>query len=238
EREKDLGGQLALACIPPYKQEISRWLIYLRNELSRLAVTVLCGTDATKELLDTDSPDVVVVATGAREIIPPIPGVSVETAITAQMLLKNETVILGGNILVIGGGMVGCEVCELLTHQKRGDLQLTMIEMLPAIGSGMVPNNLLPMMKRLQADGVRMLPGTKLVSVDDGNATVACNGETRQLTGFTNLIFACGSRESNELYTQIKDSYPHVICIGDANSPRQALEAVREGWEAAAQLSL
>ncbi|MEG7529883.1 MAG: NADH-dependent flavin oxidoreductase, partial [Hungatella sp.] len=90
----------------------------------------------------------------------------------------------------------------------------------------------------LQADGVRMLPGTKLVSVDGGNATVACNGETRQLTGFTNLIFACGSRESNELYTQIKDSYPHVICIGDANSPRQALEAVREGWEAAAQLSL
>ncbi|MEG1459795.1 MAG: FAD-dependent oxidoreductase [Oscillospiraceae bacterium] len=235
ERGSALGGQLAVACIPPHKQEISRWLVYLQNELARLKVTIKFGVEATKAELDAYSPDVVIVATGAEEIIPPISGVSPETAIRAQMVLKNEAVILGGKVLVVGGGMVGCEVCELLAHQKLGELQLTMIEMLPAIGAGMVPNNLQPMLRRLAADGVQMLTNTKLVSVEGQEVTVECHGEERKLSGFTSIIFACGSRAENRLYGQIKDAYPSVICIGDANSPRQALEAVREGWEAALQ---
>ncbi|MEG1267620.1 MAG: FAD-dependent oxidoreductase [Oscillospiraceae bacterium] len=235
EREELTGGQLAVACIPPYRQEISNWLIYLHNELVRLGVTVKCGVSATREVIDAYTPDIVIVATGAKEIVPPIEGVSRDTAVTAQMVLKNQVVILGGNVLVVGGGMVGCEVCEHLEHQKRAELHITMIEMLPAIGAGMVPNNLIPMMQRLEKDGVQMLANTKLLHVDGQNVTVDCAGTVKQLSGYTNVIFACGSRAENSLYEQIKDAYPKVICIGDANGPRQALEAVREGVEAAAQ---
>ncbi|MEG1049076.1 MAG: FAD-dependent oxidoreductase, partial [Oscillospiraceae bacterium] len=210
EKGKELGGQLNAACIPPHKQEISRWVIYLKNELCRLGVTVKYDTQADKETLDALSPQVVIVATGAKEIVPNIEGVSPETAITAQMVLTGEKPILGGNVLVVGGGMVGCEVCELLAHQKRGTLKVTMIEMQPEIGAGMVPNNLLPMMQRLSAQGVTMLTSTKLSKVCGGDVTVECGDTTKQLCGFTSIIFACGSRSENSLYEEIKASYPTV----------------------------
>ncbi|MEG1291448.1 MAG: NADH:flavin oxidoreductase, partial [Lachnospiraceae bacterium] len=63
EKESVVGGQINLACIPPHKQEISRWIIYLQAELERLQVSVLCGVTADIQTLDKYTPDVVVVAT-------------------------------------------------------------------------------------------------------------------------------------------------------------------------------
>lgn len=235
EKSGELGGQLNLACIPPHKQEIGRWVIYLKQELKRLNVPVVLDTEATKDVIDSYSPDIVVLATGAKEFVPPVPGIDRASAITAQMVLKNETAILGGNVLVVGGGMVGCEVCEYLMQQKRGPLSVTLIEMMPEIAGDMVVNNRLPMMKRLAADGIRMMPSTKLLSVVGGTAEVESFGKPVTLNGFTHIVYACGSKAEHTLYDEIKDAYPgaEVVLIGDACGPRQALEAMREGWEAA-----
>ena len=64
-------------------------------------------------------------------------------------MLKNEQLIPGGNVLVVGGGMVGCEVCEHLLHNKRGPLHITMIEMTDEIAAGMVVNEKVLVMDRL-----------------------------------------------------------------------------------------
>lgn len=234
EKEAELGGQLNIACVPPHKQELSKWVVYLKNELQRLHVNVMCGKTADRASLDALEPDVVIVATGAQGFVPPIPGVDQEHAITAQMLLKNEEAILGGNVLVVGGGMVGCEICELLMHRKRGPLSVTMIEMMDSIAAGMVVNNQLPMMKRLAELGIRMMPSTKLLEVKEGNTVVIERyGQQQELAGFTHIVFACGSKPVNSLYEEIKERYAKVIQIGDANGARQALEAVREGVESA-----
>lgn len=50
-----------------------------------------------KAVLDEIAPDVVITATGAAGFVPEVPGVRTENAITAQKLLKNEEVILGGS---------------------------------------------------------------------------------------------------------------------------------------------
>lgn len=236
EKENNLGGQLNVACIPPHKQEVSKWISYLNSELERLSIDVKYGTKATKEVIDNYSPDVVVVASGAKEIILNIPGVNREKAITAQKVLKQEEIILGGNVLIVGGGMVGCEVAEHLIHNKRGPMEVTLIEMADGIGAGMVPNNLLPMMERLNNSGVKLMTNTKLLTVNGQDVEVDHRGSNMVMKGYTHIIFACGSMAENSLYEEIKDSYPRVISIGDAKGPRQALEAVREAWEAAMEI--
>ena len=233
EESDRLGGQMNAACIPPHKQELSRWIVYLQNEIARLGIPVKCGVHVMKETLEEYKPDIVIIATGAKEIIPPISGIEKDSAITAQKVLNNEVPVIGGNVLVVGGGMVGCEVCEHLMHQKRGALNVTMIEMADAIGAGMVPNNQLPTMNRLHHLGIRMMTGTKLLSVNGNGAEVESPAGIETMTGFTHIIYACGSRAENKLYEEVKDSFEKVICIGDAKGARQALEAVREGWEAA-----
>lgn len=132
-------------------------------------------------------------------------------------------------VVVIGGGIDGMAAAKAFT--LRGH-QVTMIEMMDGIGAGMVPNNQVSMMDRLAALGVRMLSSTKLLSVDGGDVTVECRGQKMPLQGFTNIVFACGSRSKNSICEELKEVCP-TICIGDASSPRQALEAVREAVEAA-----
>lgn len=233
EKEKELGGQMCLACVPPHKQEISKWMVYLTEELKRLRVDIRLGVTADAQLLKEEGYDVVVTATGAQPAYPPVEGLDPEKAVNAWQVIRQEVPVMAGNILVVGGGMVGCEVCELLMHQNRGLMQITMIEMLDEIGAGMVVNNKVPGMKRLAALGIRMMPRTKLLKVTENSGVVECAGEVKELTGLTQIIYACGSRSDNRLYEEIKEQFDKVYCIGDAHTPAQALEAVRDAWEAA-----
>ncbi|MEG2543418.1 MAG: FAD-dependent oxidoreductase [Longicatena sp.] len=236
EKSKSLGGQLKVACISPYKQDISKWIIYLSKQLELHNVKVECNVEATTDLIQNSQSDVVVIATGAREIIPPIKGIDQTKAIRAQQVLTKEVVILGGNVLVVGGGIVGCEVCESLLHQKLGELHITMIDMLDKIAKDMVPSNYGGMMERLNAAHVHMMPNTKLCQVNEDCATIERNGQSLQLEHLTHIIYACGSKSENSLYEKLKETCHEIYCIGDAKNPAQALEAVRDGIEIAIKI--
>ena len=233
EQTSQLGGQLLLACMPPHKQEISKWVVYMNHEMKRLNVHVQINTTFTKDMASDF--DAVIVATGAQESIPPIPGVDQEKAIRAWQVIRNDVSIPGGNVLVVGGGMVGCEVSEQLLHNKRGPLYVTMIEMAKEIASGMVVNDRINMMKRLADEHVHMMTNTRLLSIQDGVVTLQKDDEVIKYNDFTHIVFATGSRSNTTLYEEIKD-LDNVVCIGDAKSVAQALEAVRDGTLAAMAL--
>lgn len=236
EREMELGGQMRLACIPPHKQEMSKWIVYLEHELERLSVDVRLNTAADRAVIDGLAPEVLILATGAKEMLPPVPGIDPEQAVTAWQVLSGETVIPGGNVLVVGGGMVGCEICEYLMHQKRGSLHITMIEMADEIGAGMVVNNRVPTMIRLNRPEITMMTGTKLMSVNGSDVTVERHGVQETFGGFTHVIYACGARPARALFDELKEAYPEAVLIGDASQPAQALEAVRQAVETAVRL--
>ena len=236
EREMELGGQMRLACIPPHKQELSKWIVYLEHELERLSVDVRLNTAADRAVIDGLAPEVLILATGAKEMLPPVPGIDPEQAVTAWQVLSGETVIPGGNVLVVGGGMVGCEICEYLMHQKRGSLHITMIEMADEIGAGMVVNNRVPTMIRLNRPEITMMTGTKLMSVNGSDVTVERHGVQETFGGFTHVIYACGARPARALFDELKEAYPEAVLIGDASQPAQALEAVRQAVETAVRI--
>ncbi|MEG0095787.1 MAG: FAD-dependent oxidoreductase [Erysipelotrichaceae bacterium] len=231
EKSVSLGGQLKVACVPPYKQDISKWVIYLSKQLVKHQVKIELGVEANQEIIDQYHPDTIVIATGAKEIIPPIEGVDASKAILAQQVLNKDVSILGGNILIVGGGIVGCEVCETLVHQKLGELHITMIDMLDKIAGDMVPSNYGVMMKRLSAANINLMPSTKLCKVEENRAYIESRGQAITLSNLTHIIYACGSKSENALYEALKDSTKEIYLIGDAHAPAQALEAVRDGVE-------
>lgn len=233
EQTSQLGGQLLLACVPPHKQEISKWVVYMNNEMKRLAIDVRIETTFTKDM--ADAYDEIIIATGAQESIPPISGVDKDTAIGAWKVIRNDVVIPSGNVLVVGGGMVGCEVSEHLLHNKRGALSVTMIEMGNEIAVGMVINDRIHMMNRLVESQVQMMTNTRLISIQDGIVTLQKGEEALRYDNFTHIVFATGSRSNTTLYEELKDR-KNVTCIGDAKGVAQALEAVRDGTLAAMAL--
>lgn len=228
EKESKAGGQINLACRPPYKQEVSKWIIYLLNECARYGVEIRYQSEATSSVIEQFSPQIVILATGAKPIVLPVEGS--ESLIQANDVLSGSINILGGNVAIIGGGMVGMETAEYILHHARGNARVTLIEMMDAIGQGMVPNNLVPTLKRFKEEGVQMITGAKVKSILDGTITVETKQGEVSYPGFTHVVCAAGSKPWNPLYEDVKDQFETYV-IGDANSVAQALEAVRAAYE-------
>lgn len=231
EKSDRLGGRLNVAVLPPHKQEVAKWTVYLINQLGKSSVNVVTGHEVTREELTANDFDEVVLATGAVPVIPQIEGES-DKVYTADAILGGVPVF-GGNVLVVGGGMVGMEVVEYLYQNKKGPLFVTMIEMTDKIGGGCVVNNLLPATERLYKTGAKVLTSTKLIRIDGDKAVVSRYGKEETLYGLTHIVFACGSRPSVSL-EGLDCEKIHVI--GDAVSAREAFEAIREATELALQL--
>ena len=225
EKSNVLGGQINLASKIAPKKEMHKWIEYLENECQRLHIPVHLNHEVKVD--DVNSFDVVLVCNGS---IPKKPN---ENAYTAHDILGDK-VDVHGNVLVVGGGMVGVEASEYIC-EKHPDAHVTILEMKKNIDDGESPANLVSTMTRIQTLPITALTETKLVSVEDG-VVVEKAGETQNLGKFDFIIYATGSKPDSSLYEAIREIGKETYLFGDASSVAQALEAVRDGVNIALKL--
>lgn len=225
EKSNVLGGQINLASKIAPKKEMHKWIEYLENECQRLHIPVHLNHEVKVD--DVNSFDVVLVCNGS---IPKKPN---ENAYTAHDILGDK-VDVHGNVLVVGGGMVGVEASEYIC-EKHPDAHVTILEMKKNIDDGESPANLVSTMTRIQTLPITALTETKLVSVEDG-VVVEKAGEKQNLGKFDFIIYATGSKPDSSLYEAIREIGKETYLFGDASSVAQALEAVRDGVNIALKL--
>lgn len=225
EKSNVLGEQINLASKIAPKKEMHKWIEYLENECQRLHIPVHLNHEVKVD--DVNSFDVVLVCNGS---IPKKPN---ENAYTAHDILGDK-VDVHGNVLVVGGGMVGVEASEYIC-EKHPDAHVTILEMKKNIDDGESPANLVSTMTRIQTLPITALTETKLVSVEDG-VVVEKAGETQNLGKFDFIIYATGSKPDSSLYEAIREIGKETYLFGDASSVAQALEAVRDGVNIALKL--
>lgn len=218
EKSGVLGGQINLASKITPKKEMHKWIDYLESECQRLHIPVHLNHEV--KVSDVHDFDVVLVCNGS------IPNRPNENAYTAHDILGDK-VDVHGNILVVGGGMVGVEASEYIC-EKYPDAHVTILEMKKNIDDGESPANLVSTMTRIQSLPITALTETKLVSVEDG-VKVEKGGETQNLGKFDFIVYAIGSKPDPSLYEAIKETGKETYLFGDASSVAQALEAVRDG---------
>ena len=166
EKGAKLGGQVNLAVIPPHKEELRNILDYLVFQLEKLNVEVHLGREATAETVTKERPDAIIVATGALPLFPEIPGLERERLFTPGEALEGDRP-MGEKIIVIGGGMVGCEVAEYLAGKGK---QVTIIEKLSEVASGMEGHTRRLLLERLKSLSVQMITGAEVLSLQGRNA--------------------------------------------------------------------
>jgi len=250
EKEGKLGGQINLAAVPPLKQELSKAIKYLSAQVEKAGVDVHLNTEVAPEIVKKVKPAVVIVATGGESLVPDIPGVKGAKVISAYDVLAGRVVVPCGNVLVLGGGMVGLEVADYLANPGDnaviGCTSVTVVEMLENVGMDMVPEGRTLLMQRLRENGVKILTSTKVKKVlDDGVLTINTvkevledwtvvikdGQEEKTIVGMGTIILAMGAKSVDKLSDKIKDEVAEVYVIGDAKEPRKALEAIAEGSE-------
>jgi 2,4-dienoyl-CoA reductase-like NADH-dependent reductase (Old Yellow Enzyme family)/thioredoxin reductase len=226
EAKNELGGMLNLGSTPPHKEILKSITEYYARELDRLGVDVRMGKKATTDLIIREDPDCVIVATGGVALIPDIPGIDkaiVVTALDALSCAKRT----GQEVIVAGGGAVGCEVANYLAQQKK---KVTIVEMLDTVGLDMDSWIWKHLSAELEKRNVKIMTSMKIDEITDQGIIVIDRNCNKIFLKSDNVVLALGLRGSNDLSGKLEGKVKKVFTIGDAKLPRRIRESISEGY--------
>jgi len=228
EKDAKLGGQLNTAALPPFKGDIFPWIDYLVNQVEKAGVEVKLNADATAEIVTEGNPDAVVIATGGTPAMPDIPGIDKANVVTAQDVLSGK-VRAGQNVVIIGGGMIGCETGHHLVEQGK---TVTIIEILKRMASDMLFMTRRRLMDGLRSKKVTLLTSATCEEIKEGSVQVTTAEGKKETIPADTVIIAVGYKANDRLYKALEGKVPEIYCVGNSAEPRRILEANSEGYQA------
>ena len=266
EKSNRIGGQLNLAVVSPGKQEMTKWLVHLNYRAKKAGVKFEFKKEATVEKVKEFAPDAVVVATGATPFIPTfIKGVGECKTVTTHDVLSRKVTIPNGRVCILGGGEVACETAEMIFNDARphsiytpnfrnGDVDITLVEMMPQMMTGVCQPNRSVAMEALRHHGAKMFVNSKVMEINEYTIQVNAGGKVNDvvkhdvkiqhledgseewLKCFDYVILGLGSRKYDPLSEELKAFVPEVYVIGDAVKPGQSSDAMHQGFHVAYDL--
>jgi 2,4-dienoyl-CoA reductase-like NADH-dependent reductase (Old Yellow Enzyme family)/thioredoxin reductase len=228
EKTDSLGGALKFARAVSFKEDVNRFNEYQIRKVGSLAVKVLLNTEVTPDLIALERPDVLVAAVGAEPIIPGIPGIDKKSVILAVDAYKDGTTV-GQKVVVIGGGMVGCET-GLHLSQKGKDV--TIIEMLDDVAIDANIMHRRALMLELEKS-VQIKVGIKCTEITDDGVMTVDKDKKQSLFNADTIILAVGYKSRSGVVNALRGTAPEFTAIGDCLIPKKVLQAVRTGYDAA-----
>ena len=132
EKSGRLGGILRCEEKVPFKKHLGEYLDQQAERIARAPIELRLNTAVTPELAKEIAPDVIIAALGARPSVPPIPGIDGENVIGAEALYVTPE-RAGEKLLILGGGLVGCELAIFMAGLGRS---VTLLEMAPELNFG------------------------------------------------------------------------------------------------------
>ena len=233
DENTSLGGQLNLACIPPRKNEIRRAIRFLTHSVTSENVELRLGKKVTQEDILTLNPDVVLVAVGSSNFIPSIDGYNKQMVCDSWKILSGEQQVFG-NIAVIGGGMVGCEVAEHLCLQEGN--KVSIIEMDNSIAKGESSTILPTLMENFTRNNVEIYTNHKVNKID--KECIICENNNNEIKiPCDYVVMAVGARPNSFDVDKLLENNIKVVKIGDCKDRASDIEnAIKTAYDAANEI--
>jgi 2,4-dienoyl-CoA reductase-like NADH-dependent reductase (Old Yellow Enzyme family)/thioredoxin reductase len=231
EKEKQLGGQLNIASVPPAKEEIKKFKEFLLREIERLPIQVMHG-ELNGKALKTLSPDLMVVAVGGRPLKIEGLGFENEKVISAwEVLFRRKEA--GSRVIVIGGGQVGLETAHFLLEEGK---EITILEMLKRVGQDMSARARKMVLEKLAQSGVEILTESKALSFENGDVVYNRAGVVDRMKGVDSVVIAVGTAPQEIGNLDLGRSGIPIRWVGDASVPRKLFDAIHEAYNLAVEI--
>lgn len=227
EKSEKLGGNLWGAGMPTFKHDVLRLIEYMETQTKKLGVTVRLNTEAKMEEIPADRFDKVILATGSRPVMPPIKGIEYASPANDYLTGIKKP---GKKVVVIGGGLVGCETAA---YMKETAEEVTIVEMLKDILllTDHSLNNDQALRDMVAERKINVVADAKVTEITPDHITYLKDGVAVDLAADT-VIIAAGYHANNALEGPLEDAVPDLTVIGDAQAPRKIIDAVHEGYHA------
>lgn len=227
EKTDRLGGNLIPGGVPEFKRYDRKLIAYYEKQMELLKVDVRLNTAVDAAYADSCQADEIVVATGSVPKKLQLEGA--QEIVTADAVLTGA-VPAGDSILMIGGGLVGCETALWLAQQGK---LVTVVEMLPEILGG---HNAMPHMNYamltdlLKFHGVVVYTSASVKEIREDMAVLSVGGSDVTVDASA-VISAVGYTSSNLLYEQLKDMEIPVHNVGDSRNVHNIMYAIWDAYE-------
>jgi 2-enoate reductase len=224
---------LGVSCdIVDFKKDDRALLKWYEFQLSKLPVDIRLNCAADKEMIEKSDADVVIVAMGSTPIKLDL-GCKNQVCTVDEILIGTKN--SGENIVVVGGGLVGCETALWLRQQGKN---VTIVELLPEIldgGKYMCFANYDMLKDLLAFNKVDVLCKTSVKKVNEASVVVKTPDGEREIKADTVMV-AVGYHSQNHLYDDLRDSCKIVYNVGDSLTVRNIMDTIWDANQVAREL--
>ena len=229
EKTDKLGGQALLSDVMWFKKEMKAFHEYLERQLYKAGVYVMFNIEVTPEFISEANPDVVIVAIGAEQVVPPIKGL--ENAHMAFDVFGHEDK-LGKNVVIVGGGSVGC---ELSIHLASLGHQATVVEMGKYLAANAQISERMHMLEFMEKNNVKSYLEARCTEITSDGIKVEIEGKEEFIKA-DSVVICAGTKARAKEREAFRDVAFDVINVGDCVKASDVVNAVRTGWDAGATI--
>ena len=229
EKSARLGGNLIPGGVPEFKRYDHQLVRWYERQLELLGGEVRLEQEMNAAEVERFPADTVVIATGSVPV--KLRQEALAAAVSADDVLMGR-VAPGDKVVMIGGGLVGCETGLWLAKQGK---QVAVVEMLPEIlgGPKALPfMNYSMLLDLMNYHGIKILKGAAVTSICGNTAVVRQGENTLELEADT-VISAVGYRSENSLYEAVKGMDREIYNVGDSSQVHNIMYAVWNAYEVA-----
>jgi 2,4-dienoyl-CoA reductase-like NADH-dependent reductase (Old Yellow Enzyme family)/thioredoxin reductase len=228
EKSGELGGALKAERGIPFKRDLYRFVKVKARQLELAGVEVRLNTEVTPALAASIAPDVLIVAVGAEPVMPPIPGIDADHVLPAAAAASSIDKI-GKKVVILGGGLVGCETAVHLAREGR---EVTVIEMREDVCPDANARHR-PLLIAELNKSVKCRTGLTGVRVEKDGLVCRDTEGNELFFRVDTIIVAAGQRPLREVADSLRDCAPEVMEVGDCVKAGQVTQAVFRGYFAA-----
>lgn len=231
EKTDALGGILKGEQAIPFKYEMYE----LGNTLGILAekegVEIRLNTEVTKEYVENENVDALIIAVGSSPLVPPIPGLDGENVVVVNnYYLEKDKLKDAKEVVVLGGGLAGCETAIHLAQEGK---KVHLVEMRDALAVDSNIRHRPILLSKIEKQGVIVNTEYKGLKVSEEGVVCADKDGNEVLVPGTSVICALGQRANRNMVDELIDCAPYVAQIGDCVRPSTITTAVYQGHHAA-----
>lgn len=229
EATDEVGGLLKGEAAIPFKYEMFQLGGTYKTLCEKEGVEIRLNTRVTREYAEKEAPDAIIVAAGSAPLVPPIPGLrEAKNMIVAEdyHLRKDE---IGQTAIVLGGGLVGCELAVCLAQEGK---QVHVVEMRDQLCPDANVRYRPLLMKKMEELGIEIHTSTKCEEAGETGVICSADGQKVEIKGDT-ILCGLGLKANTAVVEELRGVAPQFAAIGNCVKPNTITFAVYQGYHAA-----
>lgn len=232
EKGERLGGNLLPGGAPDFKEDDLALVAWYENTLQDLGVEVKLNTAVTSEMARRDGWDAVVIATGS---VPKWFSLGDDSRVftASDVLLGRQPT--GDNTVILGGGLVGCELALWLAQKGKHVTLVEVMNKLLSVNGPLCHANSDMLKALIQYNNVEVLTSSQALRTTRKGIIVRNAGAEREIAADT-VVLAVGYNSEHTLYDELKYDFAEIHLLGDARKVANIMYAIWDAYEVASTL--